>query len=674
MGAASAVERGQVMFLISRSSHARVWPLAIAAAIAVFQGSAAAVAVTRNVDAANAACDDAAGAPFCTIQAAINASTDGDRIEIAAGSYIETLIVDRNVTLAGAGISAVEGACDGQTNLLGAPAVSVQSGVVARLFDVTVKGGAASFGSGIANAGSLVVANVEVCENLAFNLGGGIYNTGILTLNHVQVYDNGPAGAESQGGGLYVGPGGVAIVMRSTFTNNRMNRGGGICVDAGGTLVLRRSTLAQNFADNSNPTAMTGQGGAIYNAGLAIIDQSEIGEGNAIIDSDGSGGGIDNAGGLVLLRSVIYRNAIDRETPTALGPAFGAGLHNSGIAAVVSSTVSGNIIHPALLGYGAGVSNTGTLSLSGVTITDNANGGAGLTGGAGLYPGAGVATIRNSIIAQQAVGNDCDSGVTTDGHNIDSDDTCDLVSVAAGGTDQPNVADPGLLDLGDNGGQTRSHNLADDSPAIDGGDPAGCLADLNAVGPANVPLRADQRSNVFVGASGIGGDPSGCDIGAVEFNLIANGMMEDDKDRDNVPDGWSGSNLADSDDLFCLPEQFYASHCSFRLRGDANLVKQLSHEVDRVGSSGDRYALVVFASGVGVTGAPQVRVQFDDFQTIGVEEEFLLPVTLGSYLYQPHNLAIVTTGSYTYDRVTVTIEAGTGGGLYIDDVSLVPET
>src|SRR4029453_10855019 len=87
-------------------------------------------AATRNVDKASAACDDTAGPPFCTIQAAINAASPNDRIEIAAGSYTETLTIDRNLTLHGAGISTVEGACNGQTNLLGAPGVTVQPGVI----------------------------------------------------------------------------------------------------------------------------------------------------------------------------------------------------------------------------------------------------------------------------------------------------------------------------------------------------------------------------------------------------------------------------------------------------------------------------------------------------------------------------------------------------------------
>ena len=446
-----------------------------------------------------------------------------------------------------------------------------------------IKGGAASLGGGISNAGVLSVTRSEVCQNAAFNQGGGIYTAGPLSLSRVQVYDNSLASPGAEGGGLFVQTGGSAIVTNSSFTNNRMSRGGGISVAFGGTLFIRRSTLTQNFADSTLPSPLPGQGGAIYNAGLAFVDETDIGEGNAVINSDGQGGGIYNAGILVMTRSVLRGNVIDRETPSALGPALGAGLHNAGVASIASSTVSGNLIQPRILGMGAGISNTGTLSLSNVTITDNANGGAGIGNGAGLYPAGGTVTVRNSIIASQAVGDDCTFGVTTDGYNIDSDDTCGLLSAAAMGTDQPNVADPGLLPLADYGGPTRSHNLADDSPAIDGGNPAGCLTDPNGIGPANIPLVADQRGNFFGEVGGVGGEPSGCDVGAVEFNLISNGMMEDDKDRDDVPDGWTGVNLVGPDDLYCLPRAVFPGHCAFGLFGDPSQVKQLVQSFDRAG-------------------------------------------------------------------------------------------
>ena len=477
---------------------------------------ATAQAATRNVDAASAACDDVAGTPFCTIQAAINAASAGDRIEIAAGSYIETLTIDRNLTLHGAGISAVEGACDGQTNLLGAPAISVQTGIIALVTDVTIKGGTGSLGGGVNNAGVLFLASSEVCQNSALNQGGGIYSTGALSLTRVQVYDNLQANVGVEGGGLFVASG-RALVRNSTFTNNRVARGGGISVANGATLVLSRGTLKQNFADGTLASGVSSRGGGLNNSGTAIIDQTEIAE-NFVLDSAGLGGGIFNDGILLMARSILHDNGTDHEPGVPIAVGFGGGLHNSGLATISSSTVSGNLFNPLILGFGAGIYDSGSLSLSNVTITDNANGGAGVGGGAGIYlDGGGSVRVRNSIIAAQAVGDDCGSGVTTDGYNIDSDGTCGLVDVAGGGTDLPNVAVPGLLPLAGNGGPTPTHDLEDSSPAIDGGNPAGCMADPNGVGPAQVPLTADQRGRAFLERAGVGADPSSCDIGAVEF-------------------------------------------------------------------------------------------------------------------------------------------------------------
>ena len=496
------------------SAATRVRAALLAATLSILF-PALAEGATHDVNAASAACDDIAGAPFCTIQAAINAASPNDRIEIAAGSYIETLTIDRNLTLHGAGISTVEGACDGQTNLLGAPAVSVQAGVIVLLTDVTVKGGTASFGGGVNNAGVLFLASSEVCQNSAFNQGGGIYTSGALSLNRVQVYDNQYESMDVEGGGLFVASG-RALVRNSTFTDNRVARGGGISVASGATLVLSRTKLRQNYADGTFSSVISSRGGGLNNSGIAIIDQTEIGE-NIVLASDGLGGGIFNNGILMMARSVLHDNGTDQIPGAPATTGQGAGLHNTGFSTISSSTVSGNVFNPLILGFGAGISTTGSLSLSNVTITANANGGAAVGMAAGIYLNGGSVRVRNSIIAAQAVGDDCSIGITTDGHNIDSDGTCGLVDVAGGGTDLPNVADAGLLSLAGNGGPTVTHDLADTSPAIDGGNPNGCNADPNGFGPAEVPLTVDQRGRAFVEISGVGADPSGCDIGAVEF-------------------------------------------------------------------------------------------------------------------------------------------------------------
>ena len=569
-------------------------PTLLLAAAAMIGLPAMALGATLKVDNGNSACSDTKGAPFCKVQAAINAASAGDRIEIAPGSYIESLTIDRNLTLAGAGISTVEAACDGQTNLLGAPAVSVSSGIIATLTKVTVKGGTAQQGGGILNSGVLFVSDSEVCKNLAFGQSGGIYDAGALSLQHVQVYGNEQASFGVDGGGPFVQSNGVALVTNSSFTGNHVTRGGAIFTEPRGTLVIRRSTLTETVSDDTQ-MSVSSQGAGISNSGLAIVDETTIEHGTAVTKSQGRGGGIYNEGNLILTRSLLYDNDIELQEPTeqpsSPGPVFGAGLYNSGVAAIASSTLSGNLFDGAPLGFGAGIANTGMLSLSKVTITKNVvKTGPTVVNGAGIYLDGGVVTMRNSIIAGQ-IGPDCNDAVTSDGYNIDGDGTCGL-----GVNDQSSVANPGLLPLDDYGGPTLTHNLADDSPAIDAGDPAGCVMKLAGSGQDSAQHRP--------------------------------------------------------------------------ARGDASLVKQLAQALDRAGNTGDRYSLVLHDGAVLVTGNPQVRVTFEDVVGGGTDQVFTLPLPTGSHADRSHSLDITTTGAY--DRITVSIEAGSGGRLFADNVSLAP--
>jgi hypothetical protein len=617
------------------------------------------------VDKANVACSDSSGTPYCTVQAAVTAAAAGDVVEVAAGSYIETITIDRNLTVTGAGISTVAGACAGQTELLGAPAVTVTAGATATLSGVTLKG-TINQGGAVYNAGVLTLSKAEVCQSLAFIQGGGLYTTGALKLEDVQVYDNGPAAAGVEGGGVYVAAGGSAVITRGTFTGNQAARGGAIAVAAGGVLVLTQSVLELNIADVTVPTATPGEGGGIYNAGIALIDQTSVGgdgAGNVVIDPTGAGGGIYNAGGLLLTRSAIIENGVQGLG----GIALGAGLYNAGVAAVISTTVSGNLFTSQLTGWGAGIASSGTLSLSNVTVTANVNTGAGAVG-AGVYVVGGTATMRNSIVAAQGFGDDCSGAMVTDGYNLDSDGTCNLVSVAAGGTDQPAV-NALLLPLADYGGPTRGHALSEASPAVDGGDPAGCLADVTGGGVPTVPLLADQRGSIFTDV--VNAAAGACDSGALEFELVRNGMMEDDDTLDRLPDGWTGSGLLAGDKLFCEPSLAHAGRCFFRLVGRTAQVKQLSQRLVRSGKAGDLYTLRLFVGGLNVGGSPRARVQIDDLQVIGIQQEVVLALPTGTYDYAEQTLEIASTVNGS-DRITIIVEAGNAGQLAIDDVSLVP--
>jgi hypothetical protein len=107
-------------------------------------------------------------------------------------------------------------------------------------------------------------------------------------------------------------------------------------------------------------------------------------------------------------------------------------------------------------------------------------------------------TLKNTIVANNEGGDCGGGGVTSDGHNLDSDGTCALT-----GTGDQSSTDPLLAALADNGGPTQTRALPANSPAVDAADDAGCPA-------------TDQRGV----ARPQDGDEDGtavCDIGAFEL-------------------------------------------------------------------------------------------------------------------------------------------------------------
>ena len=88
-------------------------------------------AANINVDTNDVNCDDTICNPCCTIQAAIDAASPGDTINVAAGIYEEQLIIDKSIILQGE---------DRETTIIEYPAVPVsdQYLVLVKADDVTI--------------------------------------------------------------------------------------------------------------------------------------------------------------------------------------------------------------------------------------------------------------------------------------------------------------------------------------------------------------------------------------------------------------------------------------------------------------------------------------------------------------------------------------------------------
>lgn len=263
----------------------------------------------------------------------------------------------------------------------------------------------------------------------------------------------------------------------------------------GGAFYVADSTLT---LDNVRITDNPSSGSAIYFLhGALTIRDSRI-DNNPAVGLRVAG---DDATATVI-NTVFYSNT---------APFDGGGITNAGTLKVVNSTISGNIAKED----GGGLYTSGTAELYNVTLVDNrADSDANGTGlGGGVYVAGGVTIARNTIIANNLAGSsptqppDCSGTINSLGYNLIEDTTGCVVSGFADG----NVfgVDPVLGALQNNGGQTQTHALQPGSPAIDAGDPVGCLDHNNAL------LTTDQRGY----ARPIDGDGNGsmrCDMGAFE--------------------------------------------------------------------------------------------------------------------------------------------------------------
>ena len=263
------------------------------------------------------------------------------------------------------------------------------------------------------------------------------------------------------------------------------NPGGGIDVEFG-DLTLTRSRVTNN----------TGNLGAIHvgSAGALTLTNSRVDNNNG---ANGGGIAVAQPAPATLINSDIFSNTASFN---------GGGIFNSGRLTLVNSTVSGN----SAADDGGGIFSSGPTNLFNVTISNNTadrfdNG---IGEGGGIYVLTDTLTARNTIIAgnfdDSTSGSqhpDCSGTLTSPRYNLVENTTGCMVT----GSPFGNITgvSPNLGPLQDNSGDTLTHALLAGSPAIAGGDPAGCTDQNGAI------LITDQRGAIRTGP---------CDIGAYAFN------------------------------------------------------------------------------------------------------------------------------------------------------------
>jgi hypothetical protein len=449
-------------FLLTSGPHA----LVVSAAPVTLTLDVNNTADVRDVNPGNGVCETAFQNGICTLRAAImeaNASLGSDVVNLQPG-------ITYYLSRPGVDDTAENGDLDitDPVTINGAGA-TINASQVDRVFDIP-------------NMFTFVhLNNLTIRNGLSSGDGGGIRNKGFLTLSNMHVIQNESSG---EGGGLAnSGASAIAVLQNSSVMTNTGGLGGGGLYNGEGTL-----TLVASYINGNRETFA--YGGGIHNInGTVMVQNSTISRNT----SKGNGGGIANSGlGIgdavtTLINSTVANNIADSN---------GGGIYDDG---GTNNTPANVFLYNATI-YG--------------NVAVNYSG-----GGISVNPGfPDYVTIWNTLISsnrlQSNVGplQECDGTLNSQDYNLIRTTTgCTLNGITT--HNKTNVsASVGTLQF--NGGATPTVALLAGSPAIDGGNPAGCIDDSAAL------LTTDQRG--FLRPVGMR-----CDIGAFEYGafLVTNKLF-----------------------------------------------------------------------------------------------------------------------------------------------------
>lgn len=353
-------------------------------------------------------------------------------------------------------------------------------------------GGGVYVGEGTIEVVDSLISGNSTTGQSAFGGGLSVWG-GNATLINSTVSNNWTTGVYAHGGGLHVQNGDAELTNSMVSGNSTMGSGS----VGGGLSILGNAELTNSIvSDNSTMGNVSLGGGLFIQGGIAELTNSLI-SGNSTSGEEANGGGIYQSSGVCKLTD----STLSGNSTTGVG-ANGGGIHARSVVELSNSTVSGNATHNAK-GGGLSFFYKGNVTLTHVTVADNMAG----DGNDGIHQ-AGIGStlkVNNSLIVQSGAGETaCSQGATIHVNSLATDASC--------GVPVATSAEIALAPLADNGGPTFTHALNANSVAINA---AGNCGD-------DFSITTDQRGQPRPGA---GSDA--CDIGAFEFQILADAIFSD---------------------------------------------------------------------------------------------------------------------------------------------------
>lgn len=247
--------------------------------------------------------------PCATVSYAVSQAASGDTIQVAAGTYHDTVAIApplTNITIEGAGDASTT--IDGlSTSAQIGSVFAIEQNSNATIENLTIANGegvlftsqnvSTTYGNGVfvSLGGSATLSNDIITESTdtrqVVDDGGAVYNGGTVTMTDDTVSNNGGTSGMYDGGGIFTAGGTSTTLTDVTLSGNVAADAGGAIYNAGST-TLNDDTLSANLVEFTE--LGNNAGGGVYNDNGTVnlnadtLVKNESGTGNAVSSNSGT--------------------------------------------------------------------------------------------------------------------------------------------------------------------------------------------------------------------------------------------------------------------------------------------------------------------------------------------------------------------------------------------------